>query len=178
MRPDDKKPNRNPPPTADAEPLLGSDDDLHEIDAFQPFEGEAPSQETSVVSLADFGLPTKPTKPAAPPSGSLAGAQIEPLPPEIKVVLEFKSGPAATRLAKTVTVIGRAQGVADVAVPDDGQVSRQHAAVVFADGAFFLEDLESRNGTFLRGERIKRVKLDTLAEFSFGSYVARLRKLK
>ena len=175
MRPDDKKTNRNPPPAADAEPLLGSDGDLDEIDALQPFEGDAPSQETSVVSLADFGLPPKP---AAPPSGSLAGAQIEPLPPEIKVVLEFKSGPAATRLTKTVTVIGRAQGVADVAVPDDGQVSRQHAAVVFAEGAFFLEDLESRNGTFLRGERIKRVKLDMLAEFSFGSYVARLRKPK
>ncbi|MGI5861952.1 MAG: FHA domain-containing protein [Myxococcales bacterium] len=176
MRPDDKKKtNRNPPPAAAAEPLLGSDGELDEIDALRPFEGDAPSQETSVVSLANFGIPAKP---AAPPSGSFAGAQIKPLPPELKVLLEFKSGAPATQLTKTVTVIGRAQGVADVVVPDDGQVSRQHAVVVFADGEFFLEDLESRNGTFLRGERIKRVKLDMLAEFSIGSYVVRLRKLK
>lgn len=176
MSADDKKTNRNPlpPPTRSAEPLLGSDADLDELDALQPFEGEAPAQETCVVSLSDI---TKQAAVAAPPTGSFAGAQIEPLPAEVSVVLEFRAGPAPTRLAKTVTVIGRAEGVADVVVPDDGRVSRQHAAVVWSEGAFFLEDMESSNGTFLRGERIKRVRLDYLDEFKLGTYVARLRQL-
>ena len=179
MSPDDKKTNRNPspPPTFDAEPLLGGDGDLDDLDAFQPFEGDAPSQETCVVSLAD--ITRKPAAAAAASSsGSFAGAEIQLLPADVHVVLEFRVGPAPTRLAKTVTVIGRAEGVADVAVADDGRISRQHAAIVYADGGFFLEDMESSNGTFLKGEPIKRVRLKFLEEFSLGTYTGRLRQLK
>lgn len=37
---------------------------------------------------------------------------------------------------------------------DHARVSRHHARIVVADGRAVLEDLGSRNGTFLRGERV------------------------
>jgi pSer/pThr/pTyr-binding forkhead associated (FHA) protein len=36
----------------------------------------------------------------------------------------------------------------------DPQVSRQHAALTWFDGAFWLQDRASRNGTYLNGERV------------------------
>ncbi len=37
---------------------------------------------------------------------------------------------------------------------DEGAVSRKHAAISFRENAYFLEDLSSRNGTFLNEEKI------------------------
>jgi hypothetical protein len=37
---------------------------------------------------------------------------------------------------------------------DLGRVSRQHARILVGDGGAVLEDLGSRNGTFLRGQRL------------------------
>lgn len=39
---------------------------------------------------------------------------------------------------------------------DDGSVSRHHAKVTNSDGVWFVEDLESRNGTFLNGQAIQK----------------------
>ncbi len=50
------------------------------------------------------------------------------------------------------TVIGR-HPECDVVV-DAGAVSRYHAKIVNRDGGWFLEDLQSRNGTFLNGTQI------------------------
>ncbi len=50
------------------------------------------------------------------------------------------------------TVIGR-HPECDVVV-DAGAVSRYHAKVVRRDDGFYLEDLQSRNGTFLNGQMI------------------------
>ena len=49
--------------------------------------------------------------------------------------------------------LGRERG--DILFPEDGYVSGQHARLVLRDGRFFLEDLNSSNGTFIRvrGER-------------------------
>ena len=38
---------------------------------------------------------------------------------------------------------------------DDGSVSRQHAKVTSVDGSWFVEDLDSRNGTFLNGQSVQ-----------------------
>lgn len=174
MSPDNKNPKD--PSRQPAAPPIGMDDFDAAVDAFAPFEGELTTQETAVVSIAD--VLKMASAPAAAASAAFAGAAIEQLPPEIAAVLEFKNGPATVRLNKTVTVIGRAEGVADVVLPDDGRVSRQHAAVVWADGAFYLEDLQSSNGTFLRGERVHRTALAWLDEFQVGTYKGRLRQLK
>ena len=37
-------------------------------------------------------------------------------------------------------------------VLDAGAVSRQHAQIRVIDGEYFVEDLHSRNGTFVNGE--------------------------
>lgn len=50
------------------------------------------------------------------------------------------------------TVIGR-HPECDIVV-DAGAVSRQHARINQSNGAFFLEDLKSRNGTYLNGRQI------------------------
>jgi pSer/pThr/pTyr-binding forkhead associated (FHA) protein len=49
--------------------------------------------------------------------------------------------------------LGRERG--DILFPEDGYVSGQHARVAIRNGRFYLSDLGSSNGTFLRvrGER-------------------------
>jgi hypothetical protein len=72
------------------------------------------------------------------------------------VVLAFMSGP---RDGETVTVtasgvpgrilIGRAVPPEGVSLPWDPDASRTHASLTARDGAWWLEDAGSRNGTFV-----------------------------
>lgn len=39
---------------------------------------------------------------------------------------------------------------------DDGSISRQHAQIVESHGAFFIEDLRSRNGTFVNEKQVHK----------------------
>ncbi|NQT39299.1 MAG: SpoIIE family protein phosphatase [Planctomycetes bacterium] len=55
------------------------------------------------------------------------------------------------------TVLGR-HPECDV-VLEVGAVSRQHARIVVIDGKFYVEDLHSRNGTFLNGEEVTQQHL-------------------
>jgi diguanylate cyclase (GGDEF)-like protein len=52
-------------------------------------------------------------------------------------------------------VIGRGQE-SQIRLSDDG-ISRRHACVTLGDGAAAIEDLESRNGTYVNGKRITAV---------------------
>jgi pSer/pThr/pTyr-binding forkhead associated (FHA) protein len=52
-----------------------------------------------------------------------------------------------------VITFGRREGC-DICLSYDSQVSRLHAQVVFDDELFWLEDLGSRNGTFVFGEQL------------------------
>jgi phosphoserine phosphatase RsbU/P len=66
-----------------------------------------------------------------------------------------RPGVPATRFAidRDRAVIGRNS---DCDVPlDVAAVSRRHAAIVREQGSFFIEDLKSRNGTFLNDERVE-----------------------
>ncbi|MGZ4415949.1 MAG: adenylate/guanylate cyclase domain-containing protein, partial [Gaiellaceae bacterium] len=65
-----------------------------------------------------------------------------------------KEGPlAGQRLdVDSVLVLGRSD--ADVVI-DDPEMTRRHAVLRCADGVFEIEDLDSLNGTFLNGTRIK-----------------------
>lgn len=62
--------------------------------------------------------------------------------------------------------IGRDEGN-DVVV-DDPIVSERHAEVVFEDDAWWIRDLGSTNGLFLRGSRIDRVPVAEAAELRLG----------
>lgn len=47
---------------------------------------------------------------------------------------------------------------------DDPMVSRRHAEVIHAEGRWWVQDLGSRNGTLLDGNRVTRVPLPTRSE--------------
>ena len=70
--------------------------------------------------------------------------------------LEVKSGPDAGKKAEFEgdrLTIGREPGV-ELELADD-EISRRHAAITrSADGKFTVEDLGSRNGTYVNGKRI------------------------
>ncbi len=56
---------------------------------------------------------------------------------------------------------------------DEDSISRHHARIVRDDqGLFWVEDMESRNGTFVGGERVKRQRLQDGAWLTFGTQVS------
>lgn len=74
--------------------------------------------------------------------------------------LVFQSGPLRGQVLAVEnrrTSIGR-DARNDIAINDD-IVSSFHVAIVQDDGKFYLEDAESKNGTFLNGHRIRRSEL-------------------
>ena len=61
-------------------------------------------------------------------------------------------GTQADLKSRTSVIIGR-DPECDVVV-QDRKASRQHCRLSRSEGAFLLEDLGSRNGTYVNGERI------------------------
>ncbi|MEW4568325.1 FHA domain-containing protein [Tautonia sp. JC769] len=60
---------------------------------------------------------------------------------------------------KDLTVIGREGEGCDIALTGDHWVSRRHACLRERNGTFFLEDLGSKNGTFLRMSTRTRIRI-------------------
>jgi diguanylate cyclase (GGDEF)-like protein len=86
-------------------------------------------------------------------------------------MLTVIAGPHAGRaysLAPGETVLGRGRE-AHVFI-DDAGASRSHARVLATeDGRYLLEDLRSRNGTFVGGLRVERVELNSGDRIAIGS---------
>ena len=61
------------------------------------------------------------------------------------------------RLPSMVTIIGRRQDC-DMCVPLM-VISRRHCAINMDEGKLWIRDLDSRNGTFVNGEKIDEVEL-------------------
>jgi hypothetical protein len=72
------------------------------------------------------------------------------------------------------TVIGRDPDC-DI-VLDDDRVSRRHARLAFAEGAWQLSDLDSKNGTSLQGLPMQEAALDREGWISFGGLLARFER--
>lgn len=164
--PSDKPPKAAPPVVTE------TDDDLDALDNFGPYEGqEEPHQGTVVASIPVFLNDDEPHV-AREKGASMASMEIAPLPPGIRASLEFEdaSGPAF-QLSKTVTMIGRAGGAADLVLPWNEEASRQHCALLFAAGAFFLEDLRSSNGTFVNENPVERVRIRSGDKIRIGTQV-------
>jgi hypothetical protein len=71
--------------------------------------------------------------------------------------LVIVKGPDAVRafpLAKDSIVLGRRPGLEIVLSATD--ISREHARIWQRDGSAFIEDLKSRNGTFVNGQRLSQ----------------------
>ena len=71
------------------------------------------------------------------------------------LILTHMSGPEDGRTevidvgsSNGVATIGRVVGCS-ICIPDDPEASRQHAKLSYRDGAWWLEDLGSANGTFI-----------------------------
>ncbi len=58
--------------------------------------------------------------------------------------------------------LGRNAAVVDWCIADDKSVGRVHAKIVAKDGVYWIVDLDSKNGTFLNGERLESNKPYTL----------------
>jgi two-component system response regulator AtoC len=99
---------------------------------------------------------------------SLADGGCDPAAARRFGLLIFCEGEAQLRLLAdgTSLVIGR-QAPSEIIV-DDPSVSRQHARFTRHDGEVWVEDLDSRNGTFCQGQRIQRERLDPRGEIDVG----------
>ncbi len=60
------------------------------------------------------------------------------------------------QLTQTEATLGRARGCT-IRIPSS-EVSRQHCRLRVDDGVVTVEDLESANGTFLNGKRLRRIE--------------------
>ena len=70
---------------------------------------------------------------------------------------------------RTYAIIGRSR---DAAIPlKDPLASREHAVIVFHEGGFVLKDLDSTNGTHMRGASIRQRKLRHGDKFRVGDTV-------
>lgn len=107
---------------------------------------------------------------------SMATTLIEPLPQGTVASVQLPNGDNVV-LNKSVTVLGRSAGASDILVDDVG-VSRQHAAIVYAQGDFFIEDLGSSNGTRVNGEKVAVAQLAAGVEFSLGRNVCKFQLRK
>ncbi|MBI5542505.1 MAG: FHA domain-containing protein [Deltaproteobacteria bacterium] len=149
-----------------AQAPLKDGDDLEALDRLGPYEGDRKDPLTRHAPIADLPAVDRVSGP------SMASTRIMPLPPGVEATLELDDAEGApVKLAKTVTVIGRVASAADFVLPFNEEVSREHAAIVYFAGEFFIEDLSSGNGTFVNEQRVEKVKLRYGDKIRVGSQV-------
>jgi len=88
-------------------------------------------------------------------------------PPEF--VLSIESGPDSGRtftFTSPKILLGRSASC-EVTL-NDQRISRKHAELAFDGAQFLLSDLNSTNGTFVNGERIRQAALPSGATFGLG----------
>ena len=92
-----------------------------------------------------------------------AEAAAQPAGPQLSVTFENRR----SLLLDGANVIGRAPDATIVC--DAAGVSRHHARIVVANGAATIEDLGSKNGTFVQGERVASTALSDGDEIRLGA---------
>lgn len=162
--------SKSPSQSRENDHILAAADDDFSAFTLQMADKTDISMPTRVMNIADFtaSAQLKAARERAREIGvTLASTSIEQLPSSPKALLRFAGGVHV--LTKSVFVIGRGKDIADLFIDDD-RVSREHVAVIFAGGEFFVEDLESTNGTFVNGERTKRARLNPGEQLRVGSH--------
>ena len=93
------------------------------------------------------------------------------------IVVEVLSGPSAGRrkeLSQTEVMVGR-ELTCDLALLKESQVSARHCRLVAHEGALWVEDLRSTNGTYVNGRRVVRHRLAAGDELRLGPDGTRLK---
>jgi pSer/pThr/pTyr-binding forkhead associated (FHA) protein len=112
----------------------------------------------------------EPLAPAEQPTQIGVASQTLSLPRGKRVSVAVLSGPRKGDvfvLERPRLALGREGGGADVAVPDP-DVSRSHAALECHGPRIVLRDLDSRNGTFVGGDRVTQREVEDRTEFRLG----------
>jgi EmrB/QacA subfamily drug resistance transporter len=98
----------------------------------------------------------------------------DPTPPRRRIgELRVTGGPESGRMFALgeETVIGRDPGADIVLADPSGELSRRHARIGLGDGGVVVQDLDSTNGTFLNGERLREARpLRTGDQIGLGDY--------
>ena len=118
--------------------------------------------ETAEQLERDIASRPPPVPPAVPPRPASAPPLPGAAPARGKLALRREDG-AVVEVAQDRFVVGRG-GHCDLVI-DSAKISREHAAFFRQDGAWWIEDLGSSNGTWLRGERVTRRRVEHGEEY-------------
>lgn len=118
-------------------------------------EVRAPIDARRDIQLAGPAPAHAPTHSPTPAAGSPAPVRGSGNPPARLVVIEPKERKGTTFAIDGVISIGR-ETDNTIVITDDSYISARHARVLPAEGTVVVEDLASRNGTFLNGARLAR----------------------
>jgi hypothetical protein len=88
-------------------------------------------------------------------------------------VLEGTHPGARFDLSKPLMTIGRIGGGADIEI-EDPEVSRLHCSIEVRRDAILLQDMHSKNGTFMGDARVFTARLRADSEFRIGATVLRV----
>lgn len=77
----------------------------------------------------------------------------QPRFPPVACLVRRRDG-TVFRMGKDRTVIGSGNA-ADICIRDNHAISRNHAALLYINGEYYLEDNQSKNGSFINGRRIQ-----------------------
>jgi hypothetical protein len=127
------------------------------------------------------GAPPRAAEPEMPPGRRTRVGEYDFTPPAPRrpaALLQWRAGPRAGRavgIEASRLTIG-SDPSCDLALVDDDFVSGLHAEIRYEAGSLYLTDRESRNGTFLNGERMTALPrpLQRGDELRIGTTVLRL----
>ena len=88
-------------------------------------------------------------------------------PPPIKVTVEQEGQDVSERQFRKNFSIGRDDSC-ELQIMTLG-ISRRHAEVYFEKGRWWIKDLQSANGTFLNGEKIKKIPIGFSTKVELGT---------
>jgi hypothetical protein len=116
--------------------------------------------------------PTVQTPAAAAPDAPTIKLDAPPAAtPPVLACLTILSGPAKGKrfvITDNDTLIGRHPSLVTILL-DDLTISARHAFILHRDGAFILKDLDSTNGSFVNGQRVRGAYLHDMDTLTLGA---------
>jgi pSer/pThr/pTyr-binding forkhead associated (FHA) protein len=111
-----------------------------------PLAAQLPAVGTAAaVALPEVASP--PIAAGSPQPAVIRRATVAPTPARVTLITRDGSEGPSYALGPS-TDVGRSEG--DIVFPDDGYISPRHARIASRGGVFFIRDLETTNGVFVR----------------------------